>query len=186
MDSARPQHWNPEIYQRDAGFVATLGAPLLELLAPQSGEQVLDLGCGDGTLTLRLQEAGCEVLGVDSSPDQVAAARARGLRAEVVDGHALPFVDRFDAVFSNAALHWMLNPAAVLAGVARALKPGGRFVAEMGGAGNVDSVMVGGAFRKRGGRLLFPEAVLRQRKTQLVESAARILREGGYTPQALP
>jgi SAM-dependent methyltransferase len=141
MDSNRPQLWNPEIYQRDAGFVATLGAPLLELLAPQSGEQVLDLGCGDGTLTLRLQEAGCEVLGVDSSPDQVAAARARGLRAEVVDGHALPFVDRFDAVFSNAALHWMLNPAAVLAGVARALKPGGRFVAEMGGAGNVDSVI---------------------------------------------
>jgi len=141
MDSARPPHWNPEIYQRDAGFVATLGAPLIELLAPQPGERILDLGCGDGTLTLRLQEAGCEVLGVDSSAEQVAAARARGLAAEVIDGHALSFMERFDAVFSNAALHWMLEPAAVLAGVARALKPGGRFVAEMGGAGNVDSVV---------------------------------------------
>lgn len=141
MAPNRPQHWNPEIYQRDAGFVATLGAPLLDLLAPKPGERVLDLGCGDGTLTLRLQEAGCDVLGVDSSPDQVAAARARGLRAEVADGHALPFQAQFDAVFSNAALHWMLDPAAVLAGVARALTPGGRFVAEMGGAGNVESVI---------------------------------------------
>ena len=141
MDRNRPQHWNPEIYQRDAGFVAALGAPLIELLAPQPGERVLDLGCGDGTLTLRLQEAGCEVLGVDSSPEQVAAARARGLQAEVVDGQSLPFSERFDAVFSNAALHWMLKPEAVLAGVARALKPGGRFVAEMGGAGNVESVV---------------------------------------------
>lgn len=141
MASHQTQHWDPEIYQRDAGFVATLGAPLLELLAPVAGEAVLDLGCGDGTLTLRLQEAGCTVLGVDSSPEQVAAARARGLQAEVVDGHALSFHERFDAVFSNAALHWMLNPAAVLAGVARALKPGGRFIAEMGGAGNVESVV---------------------------------------------
>ena len=141
MTTERPQHWDPTIYQRDAGFVAALGTPLIELLAPQAGESVLDLGCGDGTLTLRLHEAGCSVLGVDSSAEQIAAARARGLDAEVMDGHALTFDARFDAVFSNAALHWMRDPAAVLAGVARALRPGGRFIAEMGGAGNVQSVL---------------------------------------------
>lgn len=135
------QHWDPAVYLRDAGFVPTLGAPLIDVLAPQTGERILDLGCGDGTLTARLHAAGCSVLGIDSSPDQILAARARGLAAEVMDGHALPFAQEFDAVFSNAALHWMLEPVQVLAGVARALKPGGRFVAEMGGAGNVDSVV---------------------------------------------
>ncbi len=135
------QHWNPTVYLRDAGFVPALGTPLIEILAPQPGERILDLGCGDGTLTARLQALGVEVLGVDSSAEQVAAARARGLSAEIMDGHALPFQQEFDAVFSNAALHWMLEPARMLAGVAQALKSGGRFVAEMGGAGNVESVV---------------------------------------------
>ncbi len=137
------QHWNPNVYLRDAGFVPALGAPLIEILAPQRGERILDLGCGDGTLTERLQALGAEVHGVDSSAEQIAAARMRGLSAEVMDGHALPFQHEFDAVFSNAALHWMLDPARMLEGVARALKPGGRFVAEMGGAGNVASVVRG-------------------------------------------
>jgi SAM-dependent methyltransferase len=118
-----------------------LGAPLLDWLAPQAGERVLDLGCGDGALTEKLVAAGCSVVGADASPEFVAAARARGLDARLADGQALPFDDEFDAVFSNAALHWMKrNPDAVLAGVARALKAGGRFVAEMGGAGNVASI----------------------------------------------
>lgn len=140
------QIWNPDSYQRHAGFVPTLGAPLLELLAPQAGERILDLGCGDGALTLKLKEAGCQVFGIDSSEAQIAAARARGLEARVMDAHALPFSAEFDAVFSNAALHWMLQPRRVLAGVAAALKPGGRFVGEMGGAGNVASVVE--AYRK--------------------------------------
>ena len=135
------QRWNPERYRTDAGFVAELGLPVLELLDPRPDEVILDLGCGDGTLTARLAEAGARVIGVDASPAMVVAARERGLDARLVDGHALQFDAEFDAVFSNAALHWMTDPDAVLAGVARALRPGGRFVGEFGGAGNVRSVI---------------------------------------------
>lgn len=134
------QTWNPETYARNAGFVAQLGEPLIDLLAPQPGERVLDLGCGDGVLTEKLAAAGCIVVGVDGSPQQVAAARAKGLDARVADGQNLSFDREFDAVFSNAALHWMRAPDHVIAGVARALKPGGRFVGEMGGAGNIATV----------------------------------------------
>ena len=134
------QTWNPEAYARNAGFVAQLGEPLIDLLAPQPGERVLDLGCGDGVLTEKLATAGCIVVGVDGSPEQIAAARAKGLDARVADGHNLPFDGEFDAVFSNAALHWMREPDRVIAAVARAIKPGGRFVGEMGGAGNIASV----------------------------------------------
>jgi SAM-dependent methyltransferase len=134
------QHWDPARYQRNAGFVAALGEPLLDLLAPRAGERILDLGCGDGTLT-QLIAARADVTGVDASPEQVAAACARGLDAAVADGTGLAFDAVFDAVFSNAALHWMRDPDAVIGGVWRALKPGGRFVAECGGAGNVESVL---------------------------------------------
>jgi SAM-dependent methyltransferase len=115
--------------------------PVLELLAPQPGERILDLGCGDGALTAKLASLGCQVVGVDSSPAQVAAAQARGLDARVVDAQRLPFEVEFDAVFSNAALHWMRQPGAVIASVWRALEPGGRFVGEMGGAGNIAAVL---------------------------------------------
>jgi len=135
------QSWQPEDYRRNAGFVSALGLPVVELLAPQPGEAILDLGCGEGTLMERLRDLGCRVTGVDASAGQAAAAKARGLDARVADAHALPFVQEFDAVFSNAALHWMLDPDAVIAGVARALKPGGRFVGEMGGAGNVAAIV---------------------------------------------
>ena len=135
--SGSSQHWDPARYARTARFVTDLGAPLLELLAPRPGERVLDLGCGDGPLTEKIAGAGAAVVGLDASAEQVAAARARGLDARVGDGQALTFRDAFDAVFSNAALHWMRDPDAVIAGVWRALVPGGRFVAEMGGAGNV-------------------------------------------------
>lgn len=131
------QRWDPNRYQQNAAFVPQLGAPVLELLAPRPDERILDLGCGDGVLTEKLIEAGCEVVGVDASAEQVAAARARGIDARVMSGEALTFEQEFDAVFSNAALHWMKKPDAVIAGVVRALKPGGRFVGEMGGAGNV-------------------------------------------------
>ncbi len=133
-------HWNPESYERDVGFVSDLGADLIGLLAPEPGERILDLGCGDGRLTAQLAETGAVVTGVDSSAEQIAAARARGLDAEVMDGHALTFEATFDGMISNAALHWMTEPDRVLAGVHRALRPGGRFVAEMGGAGNVAAV----------------------------------------------
>lgn len=139
-DSGTGQRWDPERYARNARFVADLGATLVELLAPRPGEAILDLGCGDGALTEALVARGALVVGVDGSAEQVAAARARGLDARQADGEALDFEAAFDAVFSNAALHWMRKADAVIDGVWRALKPGGRFVAEMGGAGNVAGI----------------------------------------------
>ena len=136
------QHWSAQRYAETAHFVPTLGAPVLELLMPAAGEHILDLGCGDGVLTERIAAAGATVVGVDAAPDMVAAAQARGLDARVVAGQHLAFDDEFDAVFSNAALHWMRPPEAVLAGVYRALKPGGRFVGEMGGHNNTAAIMV--------------------------------------------
>ncbi len=140
---ARPagQNWDPERYARNAGFVPELGRPVLELLNPRAGERILDLGCGDGVLTQALSECGCRVVGIDASEAQVEAARRRGIEAHVIDAHELLFDDEFDAVFSNAALHWMLRPDDVLAGVARGLKAGGRFVGEFGGEGNVSRVV---------------------------------------------
>jgi SAM-dependent methyltransferase len=134
------QRWEPGRYARNARFVADLGAPLLDLLAPRPGERILDLGCGDGALTRRIADAGATVVGVDASAEQIAAARALGLDARVADGHALAFDGEFDAILTNAALHWMKRPDQVIAGMWRALKPGGRLVGEMGGRGNVASI----------------------------------------------
>ena len=135
-------HWNAGRYEANARFVSDLGAGVVEWLGPRPGERILDLGCGDGALTERLIAAGADVIGTDFSADMVAGAKARGIDARVADGHALDFAAEFDAVFSNAALHWMTDPDAVIAGVARALKPGGRFVAEFGGHGNVAAIRV--------------------------------------------
>lgn len=137
------QPWNPIDYARNAAFVPALGAPVVALLAPRAGERILDVGCGDGVLTNALVDAGAEVVGVDASETMVAAARARGLDARLVDAHDLPFTADFDAAFSNAALHWMLRPADVAAGVFRALRAGGRFVGEMGGEGNIATIRAG-------------------------------------------
>jgi trans-aconitate methyltransferase len=136
------QVWNAETYAANARFVADLGAPLLELLAPRPGEDVLDLGCGDGALTLKIAESGAQVVGVDGSSDMVAASCAVGVDARVMQGESLAFSHEFDAVFSNAALHWMTKPDDVIAGVKRALRPGGRFIAEFGGHGNVAAITV--------------------------------------------
>lgn len=138
--SAVADHWNAARYDAAARFVTDLGAPVLDLLAARAGERILDLGCGDGVLTARIAETGARVTGLDASEDMIAAARARGLDVAVADAHALEYEDAFDAVFSNAALHWMTRPDEVIAGVARALKPGGRFVAEAGGHGNVAAI----------------------------------------------
>jgi SAM-dependent methyltransferase len=134
------QSWDPERYERNARFVSELGSPVVALLAPRAGERILDLGCGDGVLTERLVALGCEVVGVDASQAQIEAARGRGLDARVVSGERLSFHEEFDAVFSNAAMHWMRDPDAVIDGAWRALRPGGRFVAELGGAGCVDII----------------------------------------------
>jgi trans-aconitate methyltransferase len=135
------QTWDPERYARTARFVSDLGAPVVELLAPKPGERILDLGCGDGVLTKRLADLGCDVVGVDGSAAQVAAACRLGVTARVMDGERLAFGEEFDAVFSNAALHWMRGADEVIDGVWRALRPGGRFVGELGGQGCVAHIV---------------------------------------------
>src|SRR5882724_6594335 len=101
------QTWSAADYDTNARFVSDLGQPVLDLLQLQPGEHILDLGCGDGALTVRLVEAGAKVVGVDSAPDFLAASQARGLDARLMDAHHLTFHDEFDAVFTSAVLHWM-------------------------------------------------------------------------------
>jgi SAM-dependent methyltransferase len=137
----RRQLWSAGTYDTHARFVSDLASGVVDWLAPQPGERILDLGCGDGVLTAELAAKGAVVTGVDSSEDFVSAARARRLDARLMDGHALKFDQAFDAVFSNAALHWMTEPEKVVQGIARALKPAGRFVAEFGGHGNVAAIV---------------------------------------------
>jgi trans-aconitate methyltransferase len=132
--------WNPESYAKNARFVSDLGEPLLRLLDPKPGELILDLGCGDGALTEKISAAGCRVFGVDSSIAQLQAARRRGLSVCLMDGQRLSIKPNFDAVFTNAVLHWMKQAEKVIEGVAHALKPGGRFVGEFGGSGNVEAI----------------------------------------------
>jgi len=144
MPSETPaQEWSSDLYAENARFVSDLGQAVFELLNPQPGERILDLGCGDGALTEKIVTAGAEVVGVDASSDMVSAAKRRGLDARVMDAYSLIFNSEFDAVFSNAAMHWMKhNPDAVIQGVGRALKPRGRFAAEMGGHGCVAAITV--------------------------------------------
>jgi len=134
------QSWDADQYAKNARFVAELGAPVVDLLAPEPGERILDLGCGDGALTLKLVQLGCDVVGVDSSTELVEAARRLGVDARVGDGERLEFACEFDAVFTNAALHWMKAPNRVIEDVYRALVPGGRFVGEFGGYGCVNAI----------------------------------------------
>src|SRR5436305_8160134 len=125
MAELAKQTWEAERYAAAAAFVPALGAPVVELLAPKPGERILDLGCGDGVLTEKIAAAGATVVGVDAGPDMIGAARARGLDARVVDGQNLTFTSEFDAVLSNAAIHWMRDQDAVLAAVRCALKASG-------------------------------------------------------------
>jgi len=135
------QTWNAQGYQTNAGFVPVLGRPVLELLAPQAGEHILDMGCGDGALTVELVAAGATVVGIDSSPEMIASAREKGLDAHVADAASLALGGAFDAVFSNAVLHWVKDADGAIASAWRALRPGGRFVGEFGGHGNVAAIV---------------------------------------------
>jgi trans-aconitate methyltransferase len=134
--------WDPHLYDHKHSFVWKHGAALLDLLAPRSGEAILDLGCGTGHLTAQIAAAGAAVIGLDNSPAMVEEARRTypNFRFEIGDARCLSSLEQFDAVFSNAALHWIPDAEAVVHGVARALKLGGRFVAEFGGRGNVRAI----------------------------------------------
>jgi trans-aconitate methyltransferase len=136
---SQPTTWNPESYARDAHFVSDLGEPLLQILDPKPGELILDLGCGDGTLGEKIA-ARSKLVGVDSSMPFLKSARSRDLSVVQMDGHQLALKRCFDAVFSNAALHWMKRPEQVLESVANCLKRDGRFVGEFGGKGNVETI----------------------------------------------
>ncbi|PYE83992.1 class I SAM-dependent methyltransferase [Pseudoroseicyclus aestuarii] len=139
---AAGQAWDAAGYAANAGFVPALGTTVLERLAPQPGEAILDIGCGDGVLTARIAEAGATVTGLEPDPSLAAAAGARGIAVLQQDAHDQVEAGPFDAVFSNAALHWMRRPEVVLGNIHAALRPGGRVVVEQGGFGNVAAVLV--------------------------------------------
>jgi len=135
--------WDTELYEARHNFVWKMGEGVVELLAPRAGERILDVGCGPGQLTQKISESGAEVVGLDSSASMIGQARQNfpDLRFVLQDSATMTFDNEFDAVFSNAALHWMLDPGAVVRAVSKALKPGGRFVAEMGGKGNIQTIV---------------------------------------------
>lgn len=141
-DTRVGQQWQAESYARNARFVADLAAPVVDLLNPRPGERILDLGCGDGALSLTIMARGAKLTGIDPSPSLVKAARINGVDAVRGDARALPFSGCFDAVFTNAVLHWIMEADAVIGSVAGALRPGGRFVGEFGGHGNVAAIVV--------------------------------------------
>jgi trans-aconitate methyltransferase len=135
--------WNPELYQSGHSFVWEYGRELVGLLAPRAGERILDVGCGTGQLTAEIARSGAKVIGIDSSQTMITEARRHyaDLRFELADVLSLNDREEFDAVFSNAALHWVREAEAAVVAVARALKPGGRLVAELGGRGNVQELL---------------------------------------------
>ena len=135
--AASTSKWDAGDYARVGAFVAELGSAALDLLDPRTGERILDIGCGEGTLTRRIIERGATVLGIDNSPEMIAAARAKGVDALLLAAEDMQFFAEFDAAFSNATLHWVLHKEQAARAIFRALKSGGRFAGEMGGEGNL-------------------------------------------------
>jgi len=135
--------WDVERYEGKHSYVWQFGASLVDVLDPRAGERILDAGCGTGHLTAELAKSGADVIGVDSSPEMLGQARQNypALQFALADLTDLRFTERFDAVFSNAVLHWVKDAEAAVASFARVLKPGGRFVAEFGGKGNIARIM---------------------------------------------
>lgn len=136
------QRWDTELYEARHAFVWQMAQGVLELLQAHTGESILDVGCGTGQLTAQIAAAGANVLGIDVSPEMIGQARQNypGLRFALEDVTRLNYEEEFDAVFSNAALHWVRDASAAAACISRALKPGGRFVAEFGGSANVQTI----------------------------------------------
>jgi len=134
--------WDAARYQDQHSFVWRFGADLLDLLNPQTGERILDVGCGTGQLTSEIARTGAAVTGLDKSPEMLAEASKNYPDLTLVPGDAanFHFTEPFDAVFSNAALHWVKDAEGAVQSIAHALRPGGRFVAEFGGKGNIASI----------------------------------------------
>jgi trans-aconitate methyltransferase len=135
-------NWQAQYYDQTVNYVTRLGESILDLLMPQQDEMILDLGCGTGHLTDKIAQRGANVVGVDLSINMITEARRLypNIDFRIENAENLQFGETFDAVFSNAALHWMKNPTAVSDSVYGALKPGGRYVAELGGEKNVFSI----------------------------------------------
>ena len=136
-EAVSTSQWDAGDYARVGGFVPALGEAALDLLDPQPGEHILDIGCGDGSLTVRIKERGADVVGIDNSLSMIGAARARGIDARLMDAAELKFSEAFDAAFSNATLHWVLAKHRAARAIWFALRPDGRFAGEMGGEGNL-------------------------------------------------
>jgi len=135
--AASTSKWDAGDYARVGAFVAELGGAALDLLDPKPGERILDIGCGEGTLTRKLIGRGATVLGIDNSPEMIAAARSNGVDALLLAAEDMQFFAEFDAAFSNATLHWVLHKEQASRAIFRALKAGARFAGEMGGEGNL-------------------------------------------------
>ena len=142
MTNAREKEWDTALYDGRHSFVWKYGEDVIELLAPVQGERILDLGCGTGHLTSLIAAAGADVVGVDKSPSMIESAKRSYPDLEFIESDAttLDFDSEFDAVFSNATIHWVKDQRALASAIRRALKPGGRFVAEFGGKGNLSAV----------------------------------------------
>ena len=140
---SEPKVWDAPEYQQSHSYIWRYGTDFLELLNPQPGERILDLGCGTGHLTAEIAKSGARVVGVDNSSEMVSTAAANfpDLDFKVADARNLPFELEFDAVFSNAVLHWIKEAEKALDSITASLKPKGRIVAEMGGRGNIEKVV---------------------------------------------
>lgn len=140
MKTKEINEWNANTYNKHADFVSVLGLPVVDLLNPKANEKILDLGCGDGTLAMEIEKYGSKVIAVDLSEDMVARAKEKGLDAHVMSVTELLYVDAFDAVFSNAVLHWVKESDLAVKNIYKALKSSARLVAEFGGHGNVHHI----------------------------------------------
>lgn len=129
--------WNAVKYNKHADFVSNLGMPVIDLLNPQKNERILDLGCGEGTLALEIQKFDTKVVALDLSADMVEKTKAKGIEAYVMSATELEFISEFDAVFSNAVLHWVIDSHTAIRKIHAALKDNGRFIAEFGGYENI-------------------------------------------------
>ncbi len=132
--------WNADKYNKHADFVSKLALPVIELLDPKENEKILDLGCGDGTLAVEIEKFNAQVVAVDLSESMVVKAKEKGIQAYVMSATELPFKNEFDAVFSNAVLHWIKDADTVIKKIYRSLKPKGRLIAEFGGYGNIKTL----------------------------------------------